>query len=189
MCWKFKHTKSCWDFVHAWASAGTQTGAFTSTLHLFSKRTVPLRVLKARKGRRRGVQHCHRQAMFLCSSLRDNQHWYQSQFSCRSCPVPPLICGSITPTAALHFGLQPPLGCKPRPPLPLHCPRDSAISHRQRTVSAEPRMKRGNFKRALQLAWEYWNCSAELLTSQPCSRPESLLLTCLPTPSEFAGWF
>lgn len=84
-----------------------------------------------------------------------NQHWHQSLFSCRSCPVPLLICGSITPTAALHPGLQTPLGCEPGPPLPFHCPSDSAISHGQRTVSSEPGMQRGNFKRALQSASEF----------------------------------
>lgn len=39
-----------------------------------------------------------------------------------------------------------PLGCEPGPPLPLHCPSDSAISHGQRTVSSEPGCNKGIIK-------------------------------------------
>lgn len=165
--------------VCAQAGACTQTHAHSYLRYRSSgKGLFPYVSSKGeqKQGERTVLSHSH--AVLCRSNLKDKQHQQQS-------PIFPQVLSALSPHLQGTVGAQgwaTPVFAR----LWWQCHR----LQRGRMVSSEPGTWWGDFKKGARDSIRiYWYCSAELLTSQPCSRPGFVSLSRLPTSSKFAEQF
>lgn len=86
MCWKFKHSHKilpCWQQRLCPGKSWHTNRCIHIYTAAFQQKDCSPKSPQSEKRKEEGCTALS-QAMLFCSSLRDNQHWYQSLFSCRS---------------------------------------------------------------------------------------------------------